>query len=701
MLTPAAAFAILADVIRYERRHQDYDHVVALRKFYHQLISGQDAHLLLEQFVMREDSDAYRQRLAITQLVVIAWAGMIMQQFYRPGRLRNIKRTIAYKSDVPGAAKKIAEIEDRVGSYWGRESLERWLATRFVSLSFHDPNAFVVTEFKAFNSLNSKAKPYPVEYTAEEAITFRYTNNVLDYLVVKQMVQRVVAGGKIVAAAKYTMYLDNDIIVAEQLPEAESTTGTGFNAAQPDDSLPANGGIWAKDEKDSYRITTYQPRGGRVQAVRVGYQFDDITNGRTMVSPMHRATPFFMKSIHATSELDLSIALHVHPQKIFYAIPCPGMPRKQCLSGITSDQVNGVPVKCARCSGLGVIVHKSAQDALAIPLPPVGSPAPAVPLDKMVAYITPDIKVVEFLDTYLRATKLDAIDAVFNSGVSSQQQSTSSSDGGGPAPAKTATEVVVTDDRADNTLAPFTDQCAAIWRYKVELIAELLDNNHPDLALVYRYPSSNAIKTYEQIVAERKAAADAGAPHYVIQELDRQLAEMLFSDDESTLARIKAKNFFTPFLGKSSDEFFTLVSLGKVRPEDEVLWGYVDTIFDEIADENPEFFSLTRAKQWELIKPRVELIQAAFPQSATAIALPPADPNQGAATFKVGDRVKVKAGQEHVMNGMKMGGAGTVSIVENGAYGITLDSMPNEVHKWYVASELEPEKATKPKPQPV
>lgn len=625
MLTPATAFPILADVIRNARRHADYKHVNDLRVLYYQLITGDGAETLLRQFVRREDAEAFAQRVSITQLVVIAWSGMIMQQFYRPGRLKNIKRTIGYNVEAAQAAAKTAEIEDRVKNYWGRESLETWLATRFVSLTFQDPNAFIVTEFKSFNPVTGKAQPYPVEYGSDEAIMYSYTNNILDYLIVKQTVSSVSPSGKVVNVDRYTMYLDNDVVVAQQVPEpVAGNIASNFNAQAPNDALPTNG-IWNQDDKSQFAVTTYQPRGGKVQAIRVGYLFDDQTKGRTYVNPMHRAVPFFKKSIHETSEMDLSIALHAHPQKLFYAQPCPGMPRQPCLSGITaSNNADGSAARCQRCLGSGVVVHKSAQDALAVPMPAPGSPAPAIPLKDMVAYVTPDVTLLEFMDKHLRSLRQDAIDAVFNNGLSGSAATAGAGTGEGVPSRRTATEIVVNSDRADNTLAPFADQRTAVWRYTVELIAEFLDNGGPDLQLVFEHPSSFNIKTYDQLLGERKEAAGAGAPHYVIQELDRQLAEMLFSTDGATLAKIKAKNYFTPFLGKSSDEIIFLFSSELARTEDKILWGYGDSIFDELGEEVPTFYSLTRAKQWELIKPKIDKIISELPQPVTALALPAA-----------------------------------------------------------------------------
>lgn len=552
---------------------------------------------------------------------------MIMQQFYRPGRLKNVKRSISYTGATrPRAAEQLAEVQQAVKTYWGRESLEKWLATRFVALTFRDPNAFIVTEFAAFDSNTTKAKPYPVEYGSDEAILFSYANNVLQYLVVLQSVQSVDVTGKLVTTNRYTMYLENDIIVATQLPKPASPSIQN-NLPAPavafvaNDALPANGGEWAKDSTDRYVVNFYQPRGGRVQAMRVGYLYDEQTDARTFVGPLETAVPIFKKAMRETSEMDLSIALHVFPQKAFYAQPCPGMPKKPCLGGITDVIRDGEPVKCQRCLGSGVVVHKTAQDALAVPMPQSGGPTPAVQLKDMIAYFAPPVELLNFMDGHLRNLRTDAIDAVFNSGISSQQQAASSTDGGGDAPSKTATEVVVTDDRADNTLAPFTDQCSAFWRYTVELIAEFLDNGGPDLRTVCEYPSSNRIKTYKDLIADRKEAVDAGLPHYFIQEIDRQVAEMLFDNDPLTLQKIQAKTYFTPFLGKTTDEVEYIFSNGKARELDIILWAYVDTIFDELGEEQPGFWDYTRAKQWEYILPKLTKIISELEPAPVAVPL--------------------------------------------------------------------------------
>jgi len=55
-------------------------------------------------------------------------------------------------------------------------------------------------------------------------------------------------------------------------------------------------------------------------------------------------------------------------------------------------------------------------------------------------------------------------------------------------------------------------------------------------------------------------------------------------------------------------------------------------------------------------------------------------------SFKVGDRVALKPGQEP--HAPEATGPGTVRIVNGNAIGIEFDSMPGTVHKWYASDEL-------------
>lgn len=119
-------------------------------------------------------------------------------------------------------------------------------------------------------------------------------------------------------------------------------------------------------------------------------------------------------------------------------------------------------------------------------------------------------------------------------------------------------------------------------------------------------------------------------------------------------------------------------------------------ITESLAHLRPDLdFAVVALNPVDYIDPAVTAVMT--PDELRALqGLPPLSP-----AFAIGERVQVRAGMEHHMGGMSMGGAGTVKLIDGTAYGILLDSMPDQVHKWYVAEELEPEGAGgKPAPKP-
>jgi hypothetical protein len=610
MLTLEQAFAILARLVRRGTAayHQDYDRVCGLADLYYKLITDDKSGDLLQQFILREDEDAFTQRKNITQLLNKSWAGCIMQPFYRPGRLDNIKRVVGYKTQDAGADVRAAELEGYIRTYWGSESLENYIAQRMPSLSFLDPNAFLVTEFANFDARYTKAKPYPVEVSCKKAVDFRYTNNTLDYLIVREPSQYIDDKGILHDGATYLMYLANDIIKLTEFAPTSNSLPSIVDVTSVE--IPVTG-IFHKDQATHYRLDLYQPNGGKVQAKRIGYIFDPQTEGRTFVNPLDNAVPYFMKAVKSVSELDLTHALHAFPQKFFYTQACPGervkMPtvvgRAQqtvfapCSAGINTKTGH----TCQRCKGSGVLVHKSAQDAQPVKMPKPGEQV-NVKLDDMVAYKAPPVELLKVLHDYVKSLEVDAIKAVYNSEV--LQRTAGQPD--------TATARVIDKDEMYNTLAPFAEQCASIWRYHVELIAEFTDNAS-ELYLVYEYPSDFKLKTLGELYADRKAAVDAGLPYHLIQAIDRDIAAKMFVDNEVELLKFKVKQRYAPFGGKAFDELALILSTGRARKLDEVLYTHGDTIFDELETEVPDFFYMTPVKQWEYIKPKVDLIISELP----------------------------------------------------------------------------------------
>lgn len=595
MITLDQALSILQATIRDGLRHPDYSHVVELSDWYRKVITGKNIDTLLRRFVRREDEIMFEQRKNLTVAITPAVSETLINPFYRVGRLDNIKKDISFP-EGSNADRRIEELYERVGNFWGADSLDKYMASRFIQTLATDPNAWLVVEFNSFDSRYEKARPYPVEFSSSEAIHFSVANNQTEWLLVRR------AYTKEVNKVKkdywvYTMYLPNDIIQYTQVFDQEE--GTGMYVFNDEAGLIYP--YW-QNKGERYVLTQYQPKGGEVQAVRFGYKPDMQTNGRTFVNPFHAAKPYFEKTLKSVSEMDLTMAMHAFSQKIQRVQPCPGEPEDTCNQGYNREGS-----KCRVCLGTGEQqVHTTAQDVITLPFPKKGDENP-VRLDDIIKYITPSVDLLKFQDEYINALEVKAIKAVYNSDVISKTTI-----------AQTATERIENKDEMYNTLQPFAEHFSSVWRKVVRLIASFTDNS-TGLKVIHEFPSDFKLKTTSELMADLKLAKDSDAPAYLIQQIERDIAAKMFVDDENALQKFIVKTRFTPFQGKTAEDIFKIMETGKARIEDQILWTHSDTIFDELEVEVPGFFLFTPAKQWPLIKLKIEQIQAALPKDSTVI----------------------------------------------------------------------------------
>lgn len=573
LLTFLTAFPILADIVRNNKRHPDYDRTVKLAAKYRQLITGENAEELLLRFVRRESTEMFDQRVQITALLTEAWADTLMNPFYRIGRLDNIKKLIAFDKSVANADLRVQEIEDRLLTFYGTDPLEKYLGGRFVELTFTDPNAFLAVEFDAFDNVREKAWPYPVEYSSAEAICFQYVNNVLQYLVVQK-------------DKNFLMYLPNEVI---RLTEVKVPQNVVWGENLADQIVD---GYWQCANDRVFQVELFRPNAGEVQATRVGYKSDLRTNGRTFVNPFHATLKFFKKSIKVVSEADLTASLHAFPHVSTWEEVCDGFPDRQisCRKGYTLQGD-----KCARCNGAGVITHynTSTQDAITIPAPKPGSPPPIVTPENAIVFKSPDVAILEWQDSKVDKLKAEAINTMYSSEV---LQKTTIQD--------TATGQSLKRDEVYNTLHPAAENTSSKWKFFTRITAAFLDNPKPKL--LYEFPSDYKIQTVDELLAQLAKANDSQGPASLKQAIALDIAAKIYVDDDYALLKEVVKAKWIPMLGKSEDTILMLISLDKLTDEEELLWIHSDSIFDELENEEPEFFYFTYDKQWIYLEKKIQ-----------------------------------------------------------------------------------------------
>lgn len=611
---------ILKDTISKKIKHRDYDRVTQLADEYTKFVTGVDIQSLLRQFTPRENDPAFEQRKRISQAVTPDMANRIMTPMYKIGR-SHVDYSLTWSGSKTGIenAKKLNEILDK---FYGDQSLDDYLADRMVDLDSTDPNGFIIVEFAEEvnpNDVNSKAKPYPFEVNSKEAVNYFYKNNELQFLVVKLEFCEVDDKDVEIKMAKYSQYLENHIIIATQV---QTKNLQDFILSYKLANKGASPIIWkaneASETSEVYHIEFVEHKGGRIPAKRIGTRRDISTRNRTCVPMMHSAYSYFMKSIKSVSEFDLTNCLHVFQQKIQYSEPCIGdrVAKKICSGGKQPDGTD-----CSVCSGTGFLEHTSSADVIRVKLPK--DLKEMVSLENFIAYKGPKMDLLEFMKKF---GFYELNELAFRAAYTSDIYVTDTI-------AKTATEKEFDVDSIYDALKIFATNWSAMRKHITHVVATYRDLGK-DLVVVHQFPKDFKMKTVSMLLKELQMANTSGAPSYIKDSINKDLASKIYVDNPNKLIQIETKHRYFPFNGKTESEINNVITNDLCTEYNKILWANFDFIFAKLEEESAikeiNFYAIERKAQKALVdaavldlKNQIDLEKAAT--RATSFQMLPAD----------------------------------------------------------------------------
>lgn len=572
----------LINTIRKDIRHIDYKRTCDIADMYSAFVTGEDVEKLLKRFGPRESEEDFAQRLELTHVITDYMAYRLMTPMFKvPRTLAN--KTIAWTNNKEQEV-KLAKISKAMAKYAGDETLDDYLAVNMVLLDSTDPNSFIVTEFAGeVDPKNPKpVQPYPFEVSSHEAINYEKQNNVLQFLIVLNAI-----GGM----QRYTIYLENDWIVAQEI------SLDTYKAKQ----YPETAEILFKDpdKKEAgpiFYITTGAHKAGRIPAVQIGSKKDLKTRKRTFVPMIHSARSFFLKSIKTISEFDLTNTLHTFPQKWMYDSVCPGDAKRQivCNDGFMPDGE-----KCPVCKGTGFNEHKSAQHIIRVKMP--SNIADVVSLENFSHYKTPPVEFLTFLkDLGLSEFPELAMKAVYSSEIFGTDQVST-----------TATEKLIDMESVYDTLKPFANKYSTVWKHMVNVIANYVSVQQ-DIVIDHAFPKDFKMKSVTMLLQDLSAANTSGAPSYVKEQINNDIAEKMYADDPDELLKLAVKRQYFPFHGKSESEIGTIINNNLTTNFNKILYANFDQIFLSLEQENTtetvNFYKMERGLQLQKIKEKVAAI---------------------------------------------------------------------------------------------
>lgn len=597
-LTLDQANQLVSDTLNFQQRHAGYQRTVELRAIYETIIYGRNYQDFLGRYKQRETDGEFAQRLALTYQNLTGTSSPILRKGGQISRVQDIKKGLNFSGTSERDQRDLQSVLDDFGGTGQarRGSLDDYLTANFDEPSQYDPNAFILLDFEPFNAnLGQRARPYGVFFDCVNVYNFRYTRGNLDYLLLRTTVQFRNPDG-LVQFANDLMYYGGQYTLRY------------FEVLDGRIDLPSTYDLFETSSGKQYHVVTYVTGIPMVPAVRIGDLPDPETGGLTCVSRLfHAAIDQFRELINLKSQNDIVGRKYGFPRRYERTPECPGEVnaaggRSPCDNGTNLDTGQ----TCRECGGYGYITHKSEQDTVTIPIKENEDPAEAWDLSKLSHTEAPQLEGIKTYDERLQALRAQINVTVF----ASDQQIQAGT------PSKTATEYVVSREDQNNTLLPIADYKSSCYKLLTYGIIALMQISG-EVEVLYEYPRDLKLSSMADLYADLKAARDAKAPSFEIEQILDDIARKRYESDPTGLRQYFVKKQHIGYYALDQETFAYFDSTGRIPVNMGDLLANVDIIFGELEIENPTFYDLPYAERNKLVDAKLKVIQEGLPRSVS------------------------------------------------------------------------------------
>ncbi len=579
------AINIVKDIIQNAFRHKDYFRTTDKAEEYKRYITGQGMDEELKRLSNRETIKDFDIRKQITVNITESITASLIDPQYKLPRSNSIERKLFYTDNSTDKFDTLTRVRDK---FWDNaRSVEDYMSSAWIELNNLDPNAFVVIDW-ATNRRGERIQPYPVEYPSEHVYHYNKKNGILEWICLHRDEdgadpEMYLLYGKnftVIFSRKQDMEWKNhdaDIIYYKEFPVKDFEGVVGV----------------LKDKDDYYDIHILKPHNlGFVPGFFPGFVSDLFTR-RSFLSPIHKAFPYLKKIVKINSELDITMSKHAFQQKVQYAAPC-----ARCTGNGTLVE-GGV---CPDCKGEGTDpkeTHESGLDVMKVPRP--RDAQDLFDLSKLIHYVPADVKIPRFQYETLAAEIKKAKEAVYNSNIYESKEVT-----------ETAYAKNVDLQNVYDALWPMAQAYARTYNFIIEAVAKITDL---DKNLVHNlsFRKDFKMKSLTDLYNDLALLGQSNAEEFVKKEVEEDIAQIMYEDDERERLKFHTHRHFFPFNGKTKQEIQLIVSkpnlcLDKVK----ALWANFSYIFDELELEfkgkKVDFYRLSREKQKEAIDEKIKVI---------------------------------------------------------------------------------------------
>ncbi len=584
----------LIEKVLNKHRHAYYDRTNEIASYWYSMVTGTHQEDYIVSYKQRETEGQKQQRIHLYNPRTKDVAGTAISIFDKVDNSDPIAETTVFPDSSDQVNKnQVGEIDRNVSDFKDGTTLKKWLSENYQNLNATDPNAWLVfTYYVDGETIKTTADIVP-SYSVYD---FSYDNGDLEYLVTHETKRALNAGnrGGMTDLDCFYVYTKDTIYHYVEFKNVKYQYDEDASKVKINDSV--------------FMLSEYANIGGRVPAIRVGYNPDICTGNKSFVTMLDKSEYLFKELINRKSEFDLSLALHTFLQKFQIAEPCDFHDHEEkdhCDGG----QMSRSGATCAKCKGTGLKIHTSAQDIILVKAPTAESTMEGeqfVGLQDRVHYPTLPFDIVnkqdELIDKYSKQVGI----SIFGVDISEREN-----------PNVTATAISNYYDSINHVLSAYAYGKSAIYRFAVEQIS--INKGYGVPVVRYEYSDTFDILTLQEMFTMLKSAKESGAAYSTIKDMQDDITAKQNQGNPLVIDAVRIREQFKPFKGLSADERkMHLASLSEYD-RNKIAYLYNDIIFDRIMAQTDisNFLMMTYANQLNEVNKQVAIIVDEMKEDST------------------------------------------------------------------------------------
>ncbi|MGI4864161.1 MAG: hypothetical protein ACRYFZ_09590 [Janthinobacterium lividum] len=592
--------------------HPDYQRVVDYAQRCRQFATG-DVESLLRVYWPEETEADFQKLLRLYVATCSSTWKEITNPFYQVGRLRDgqveVKFSYAESISEPQRARYAASLSQAVDHYYNDRPLQDYLAERIVpTVAMTDPNAWLLTEFTAFDYRSTQARPAPVLLPCSAVVHFTRVAGTVTSMTARYLVDAdsdttiaLLSTNELnLALHRYTHYLPDHAV------DFWPVTPGGV-ATLPGGGDTADGEVLDQQGRVVYHYRVYEHGAGKVPACPIGYVPDQGAVGLVFLSPLDPALSWLELELKTGHELQIVMRNMAMPRQLQYVTACTGYKEDGgCVAGMctTPRDKNYEDLRCRRCGGTGTPrISASSRQVIEVPL----SAEPTenkLKLTDMLAFVGPDPAIPDFQLKFQDWISEKLLRKLFNSNTLIKDTTVN-----------TATQKRQEQQQKAIALSPFAGHFSYLYIYHGGICAMFVDAGQPEI--IYDFPPDLELTSIEDLYAQLAAARTAGARPDEVARIQLAIMRKSLASDREGLRKYQVRSRFIPLLGFDNLTIVQWAALGRITERDQLMYVNQDRIFADAETVNPRFYELPYAEQLKLVEEQIQLIKD---ESATTAA---------------------------------------------------------------------------------